>query len=479
MTSGLLRSFAASTTFIRPALRRVSSESPLSLRVDETASRLAAHPGDARLTNAGLLLFGILFIELTRTGTHEWTHYVHGFSEGLWGQLMLYLGGVALVESSPVNRWTLPLILFIAFAARFVAVFQPPFLSTDIYRYVWDGKVANAGINPFRYIPADPHLAFLRDSRIYPFINRREYAHTIYPPVAQFIFMAAAKIHASVTCMKLIMVGFEAGTCAVLVSCLKRLDQRPERVLLYAWQPVCVWEIGSSGHIDAAAVFFLALGLFLALRDKPLAGVAALVGAVLVKLYPVALLPAFARRRVLGPVLVFAGVCIAAYLPYLSVGRGIFGFLSGYAQEEGISSGARYFPVAFLDRTLHISIAPSVYLGTCALLLGGLAFWAFRRGASPSNVISGSLVLATAFTLCFSPHYPWYFLWLLPFLTLWPWRPAMYMVLAVTYMLATHLGAPGVPIYQMNLRLYGGFFAFLLFDLAQRRWQRHREMRLL
>ena len=431
--------------------------------------RLATHPGDARITNAGLLVFGLLFIELTRTGTHEWTHYVHGFSEGLWGQLMLYLGGVALVEGSPVNRWTLPLILLIAFAARLLAVFEPPFLSTDIYRYVWDGEVANAGINPFRWIPADPHLAFLRDSRIYPFINRREYAHTIYPPVAQMIFMAAARLHASVTSMKLVMVGFEAGTCTALVAALKHLGQRPERVLLYAWQPVCVWEIASSGHVDAAAVFFLALALLFALRDKPLAGVAALAGAALVKLYPVVLLPAFARRRVLGPALVFAGVCAAAYLPYLSVGRGVFGFLSGYAQEEGMDSGARYFPVAFLHRALHITVAPSIYLGLCAALLGGLAWWAFRRSASPANAIEGGLVLAVAFTLCFSPHYPWYFLWLLPFLTLWPWRPAMYMVLAVTYMLATRLGAPGEGIYQMNLRLYGGFFAFLLLDLLQRR----------
>ena len=64
----------------------------------------------------------------------------------------------------------------------------PPFLSTDIYRYVWDGKVQGAGINPFRYIPADRHLAFLRDTGIYPHINRRDSAHTIYPPGAQIIF---------------------------------------------------------------------------------------------------------------------------------------------------------------------------------------------------------------------------------------------------------------------------------------------------
>ena len=89
---------------------------------------------------------------------------------------MLYLGAISLIERCPTNKWTLPIIFAIALAARLVCVFAPPFLSTDIYRYVWDGKVQAAGINPFRYLPADSHLAFLRDSAIYPHINRADSA---------------------------------------------------------------------------------------------------------------------------------------------------------------------------------------------------------------------------------------------------------------------------------------------------------------
>ena len=64
----------------------------------------------------------------------------------------------------------------------------PPYLSTDIYRYVWDGRVIAAGINPYRYIPADPHLEGLRDPEIFPQINRANYAPTIYPPAARRSF---------------------------------------------------------------------------------------------------------------------------------------------------------------------------------------------------------------------------------------------------------------------------------------------------
>ncbi len=430
----------------------------------------------AWLTNAALVLFGCFYVSLVRTGTHEWTHYVHGFSEDLFGQLVLYLGGIALVEGSETNKWTLPLILLLALALRLPALVAPPFLSTDIFRYVWDGKVANAGINPFRYIPADPHLSFLRDGSIYPHINRKEYAHTIYPPGAQMLYMIVARVHASVFAMKVALLGFEAATCLALVRCLRLLKQKPERVILYAWHPVLVWEVASSGHIDAAALLFIALALLWGLRDKPLGASAWLAGAALVKLYPAALLPALARRRWLAAGLLFFGVLAAGYLPYLSVGKLVLGFLPDYAKEEGMNTGERYFPLAWAGRVLRFHPAPGVYLVFCAAALAGLALWALRRGRRlPAPVcVSSGLLLATALNLCFSPHYPWYFLWLLPFLPLWPWRPALYIVTAVTYMLATKLGAPGEGIYQMNVRLYGGFFIFLLIDLAEQAWRQRK-----
>src|ERR1700728_4271498 len=70
----------------------------------------------------------------------------------------------------------------------------PPFLSSDIYRYIWDGWVQASGINPYRYIPADSHLVFLRDTAVFPNINRADYAHPIYPPAAEMVFFIASSI---------------------------------------------------------------------------------------------------------------------------------------------------------------------------------------------------------------------------------------------------------------------------------------------
>jgi hypothetical protein len=85
------------------------------------------------------------------------------------------------------------------------------FLSSDIYRYAWDGVVQHAGISPYRYAPGDPALSFLRapNQDLFNHINRREYAQTIYPPAAQIIFYLVTWISSTVRFMKLAMVLFE------------------------------------------------------------------------------------------------------------------------------------------------------------------------------------------------------------------------------------------------------------------------------
>ena len=414
------------------------------------------------LTNAAVLLLGAILLEFTRTGVGEYSHYVHGFGETVLVQIAVYLGAILLLELCPTNNWTLRIVLLIGLAARLIAVIAPPFLSTDIYRYVWDGLVQGAGINPFRYIPADSHLAFLRDAHVYPNINRRDYAHTIYPPGAQMIFWVVTRISSTVTAMKFAMVGFEAATCYVLIRCLKLLHMRPERVLLYAWSPVCLWEIASSGHADAAALTFISLALLARLTNREKLAGGWLGAAALVKLYPVALLPAFLRGRRLRGAWVMLAVIASGYVIYLRKGFPVFGFLPAFAQEEGMQNGTRYFPLAFIERNLHVTIPTSAYLAICAAVFGVLAWWAYRRDATPNACVASGLVLATALTLSFSPHYPWYFLWLLPFLTLRPWPPAFFLALAPTYLLTTKLGVPGEPMYRLNCLLYGGFFVLLV-----------------
>src|SRR5580704_7035041 len=107
---------------------------------------------------------------------------------------VLYLLAVALVLRRPTASGSMLVVLGVAVAMRLIVLFPQPFLSSDMYRYVWDGRVQVAGINPYHYFPADPALQSLRDEAIYPHINRAEVARTIYPPFAQLVFHAVALI---------------------------------------------------------------------------------------------------------------------------------------------------------------------------------------------------------------------------------------------------------------------------------------------
>src|SRR5262245_45130871 len=83
-------------------------------------------------------------------------------------QIVIYLAVAWLSLRSRDSRSLLLLGLTFAALFRLSIIFSPPYLSDDIYRYIWDGRVQSAGINPYRYIPADESLAQLRDEQIYP-----------------------------------------------------------------------------------------------------------------------------------------------------------------------------------------------------------------------------------------------------------------------------------------------------------------------
>src|SRR6185437_16089291 len=173
----------------------------------------------------------------------------------------------------------------------YVLLFDP-LLSSDIYRYVWDGRVQAAGINPYRYFPADQALAFLRDEAVFPHINRADTAVTIYPPVAQFFFLLVTRIGENVTVMRLALVGCEAVTVAMIMLLLRRMERPLTRLVAYLWHPLPLWQIANSGHVDALMVALMMLGLWLALSDRPLRGAVAMTLGALVKPFALLALPA-------------------------------------------------------------------------------------------------------------------------------------------------------------------------------------------
>jgi hypothetical protein len=333
---------------------------------------------------------------------------------------LLTIAATAQAERTPTTR-ALWLILGVAIGLRAYVLLFDPLLSSDIYRYVWDGKVQATGINPYRYVPADPALASLRDGTIFPHINRATTAVTIYPPVAQFFFLIVTRIGENVTVMRLALVGCEAVTVAIIALFLRRMNQPVTRVVAYLWHPLPLWEIASSGHVDALMLALMLLGLWIALSGHALRGAALIAFSVLVKPYVAPVLAGIWRPWDLKMPLVVIAIITLCYLPYLSVGWGVLGFLTqGYLREEGISAGNDLWPLALWRLGFgehHGDVVFYVATAALVLLFAGLAV--ARRGDRPiASRLADINRLLLLTLLLLSPNYPWYFLAVTPFVAL-------------------------------------------------------------
>ena len=447
-------------------------------------------------TNLALLFFGVLLFLLSRHLVVEYDDYVIGFSGTSGWSVWCYALASFLVLTQPTDRWTLPIILGIGVACRLPPLFADAALSSDVYRYVWDGVVQQAGINPYRYVPADPALAMLRgvsEGNIFPAINRATYAHTIYPPFAQIFFWLVAFASPTLVMMKTSLVLCEGVTVWSLLRLLRAFGRPREQIILYAWAPILIWEIAGSGHLDSLAMALIGLALVARYERRPMVTGFFLALAVLTKLYPLVLVPALYMRHPfdrkterVGEGLewtmpaTMAVLIVAGYAAYSSVGRLVFGFLGGYVQEEGMASGARYF---LLDLVHHVpglrQVPTAVFLGFAVLVFAGIMLWAWQT-ASPRPGLVGvsdegtrdslreqlrphqaaaflppAFALAGALMLLFSPHYAWYVIWLVPFFVLLPVLPAFGYVMGFFYLYTTALAAPGPKMFLANEILYG------------------------
>jgi hypothetical protein len=269
--------------------------------------------------------------------------------------MMLGLGAGVLVAGSQLvrrvgTRRAVPIVVITAAAMRLVLVPLEPALSSDMYRYLWDGKVQAVGINPYVLPPEDPALESLRDADWEPIERKGE--RTIYPPAAQATFLAANRLGVtSTTAWKGLMALVDLVAIGLLARLLRSGGRDPRQVVLYAWNPLPIMAFGLSGHVDALVVVTVVAAALLWYRRRP-GWTGVLIGlAAGVKLFPLMLLAPFARP-VEGawrwrPAVVLGTAALATllggYLFYLTAGTDVLGYLStGYLDEEGYTSADRF-----------------------------------------------------------------------------------------------------------------------------------------
>lgn len=298
------------------------------------------------------------------------------------------------------------IVIGLVFAAVWHLLFllKSPGADDDIHRYIWDGRVQRLGYNPYVLIPSDPALSALHTSETRT-LNHPDLPSP-YPPGAQLFFRAVTAIHESVFAMKAAFVLCAWAIALGLFDLLRRSGQPAHWVLAYLWNPLLPVEVAGSGHIDILGALLLVVSFAALWRRWRAVAAVAFALAVSVKFLPIVVLPLFWRRLRIRDAMLAALVFAALYVPFLEKGRIPTGSLGTYVQSFRFNDPM----FAMLERLM----TPQIAAGLAVLVGLVVAVWIRRRC---DHISPDAFAWPMAASLLYAPVlYPWYLLWLVPFL---------------------------------------------------------------
>ena len=299
-------------------------------------------------------------------------------------------------------------ILGFALLFRAILFFSEPWLSDDIHRYLWEGYLQSQGVNPFSHTPLAPELAPFRND-VWERVNNKD-AAAIYPPLLQAVHAAAFMIFRSVWGFKLLFLLAEVALIWILLQLLRLHGRNSGEIVFYAWNPLVIVEIAGSGHHDVCVVALLLAAALLALTAQQGKATLALAGSILCKFYPVVSLPFFLKRIGWRHLAWVPLMLVAGYLPYASAGARLFEALLYYREKWRFNGflfmqlGEQLKDDRQVEQLMVLMVGVLIVVCLCLRLdLLEQLYWA-----------------TAAVLLCAPTLFPWYLIWIAPFLCFFP-----------------------------------------------------------
>jgi len=314
----------------------------------------------------------------------------------------LSLAGFALLATAAA---TLPLrgALVAALVLRVIFLPGTPSLTDDFYRYQWDGRVQQAGVNPYRYAPNDPRL----DRVVYADRDRVNHPRlkTVYPPLAETTFYGVATAGGGVLALKLLFGAFDLLTAAA-VWWLADAKRRRQATVLYLLCPAVIVQTWGAAHLEIVAVSLVVLAAAALLRGRDWQAGVLLGLAAAFKVTPAALLvPALVGGRA-KPARFLAGFVPALVVPYVPY------LLSGGAFGALFESGTGWTGTALLFSLLKAVVDPEVASFLCAAVFLFGAVWIARSLRGRARTAPAFAWTLTLLVMCLPVVHAWY--WLAP-----------------------------------------------------------------
>ncbi|HYR52893.1 MAG TPA: glycosyltransferase 87 family protein [Candidatus Dormibacteraeota bacterium] len=390
---------------------------------------------------------------------------------GLHAKPMLFLWGVAHVAylvaawrvlraDRPSRFPALPTLFAVGLLARLVLIPTAPTLSEDVYRYLWDGTLVAHGVNPYPHAPADPALAHF-DGKLLQHLNHAQ-VPTIYPPAAQLLFGATARVSPTPVAWKLLLLLLESALVLALLQLLRSRGLPRERLLLYYWNPLLLVESFGSGHVDLAATVFLVVALALYDANRHTRAGIAFGLAVMTKYVPALLIPRLIRQGKWLLLVVAAVTAAVLATPFLEAGGALTTGLRIYARHWQFNSALYHL----LHRAIESELTVRKILAVAGVLAALLIGWRAR------SVTGAAFACFVSFLLLSPTVFPWYAVPVVALLPLHPDRGMMAFsgLLALSYLpLAAYraTGAWTLPEWVLGVE-YGGLAAVWITVLVAR-----------
>lgn len=324
------------------------------------------------------------------------------------------------------EKWNLKFLLVSGLLFRLVFLCTLPSLSQDFYRFIWDGRLLLAGINPYLYSPdelmlTDPALSTLTELHNgMGTLSARHYSN--YPPLNQLFFALAAflggkGVAGPVIVMRAIILAADLGVLYFGRKLLMKLNCSPHLIFWYFLNPLIIIELSGNLHFEGVMLFFFIWGLFLAISSRWYWAAVVYACSIALKLVPLIVLPLFISYFGFRKSLRFFGIValtiLLFVLPFAAPGAA-----DNYSSTLGLWFSNFEFNAGFYNLVKEIAglfdIRPWELIKTYGkiipviILALVLAFTFFRENKKPQVLLGSMLGVLSCYYLLSPTVHPWY-----------------------------------------------------------------------
>ena len=234
-----------------------------------------------------------------------------------------------------------------------------------------------------------------------------------------------------------------------IIGILSRLGLDKAGCLIYFWSPLVIKETFNSTHLDIIGISLLCGSIYFLVNHRHTLATLFLAFSFLGKLYPIILLPLYLQAcyekmlqdgkrawlALLRNSVLFLGVIVLGYLPFMGIGLQMFEGLKAFTLYWQ-SNDSIFAILVFIFNNVLGGFANEMILSnplpiflskvSVAIILTGVLLWFLCKGTSlierPVEFVRGFFwIIALVFLL--SPvQNPWYLCWVVPFLCIFPHR---------------------------------------------------------